>query len=215
MGSSGLLKWLHRARYLAIEDAHAMCGHIEYARREQVGDAVVIIWIRRLDHRPIARPHATASNRQLAHLATMLGAIAAGPSAEQHPFVTLECLTILRARIAKLRAGDADSGMLRRAPKKRIGRFLTHLGAVSQQRQMLRHDMPAAVLEAVTLRLKAHDMRTPAALDAGLRSHHPRSHARHGWRRGACRLSPGRANGNSDCGNHGEGGKKLATVPHI
>jgi hypothetical protein len=48
-----------------------------------------------------ALPHATGLNRQLAHLATMLRAIATGPRAEQHSFVIPECLALLRASIAK------------------------------------------------------------------------------------------------------------------
>lgn len=145
----------------------------------------------------------------LAHLTAMHCAVSASPCALQHSLVVLHRLARLCARIAKLRTGNTYGTVLGRTSKERICRLLAHLGTVGQQSQMLRHDMRAALLEAISFRLEAHDMRTPAALDACLSRHHVR-HGRHGF----CLLSADKARRADNGRKHRERRQKPSPIRH-
>ena len=124
------------------------------------------------------RRKAARLNCHFAHMPTMICALTTHLRAKSHSFVILECLALLSASIAKLSTGDTNSGMLRRTPKQGIGRLLAHLRAVSQQHDVRRLGILAALLQAITLSLQTHDMSTPTALNAILCRHR---HPCHRW----------------------------------
>src|SRR5262249_14106140 len=72
------------------------------------------------------------SNFLFAHIATVLGAIAASLGATTHLLVFTYGLAILGTGIADLCASGADRGMLRRTSEKGVGGRLANLGAIEQ-----------------------------------------------------------------------------------